>query len=65
MTSRARPIAEADWDAHREEITKLYCDQKWTQTRVAEFMSENRGFSATYVFYFWLCPSITSNSYIF
>ncbi|KAJ1325348.1 ankyrin repeat domain-containing protein 50 [Microdochium nivale] len=47
MTSRARPIAEADWDAHREEITKLYCDQKWTQTRVAEFMSENRGFSAT------------------
>ncbi|KAJ1332042.1 ankyrin repeat domain-containing protein 50 [Microdochium nivale] len=47
MAHVAQPISEAQWESHREEITKLYCDQRMTQKKVEKFMAEERSFVAT------------------
>ncbi|KAH7028740.1 ankyrin repeat-containing domain protein [Microdochium trichocladiopsis] len=47
MASAAVRTRESEWEAHREEITRLYWDEKMTQKNVADFMSKEHGFSAS------------------
>lgn len=34
----------ADWDAHKELLSNLYCDQNWSRETVAKHMETHFGF---------------------